>query len=152
MAEDRSLPSGLDVQRQIHADHQKERDVLFSNEAFLIGALQATSGGSVFAAIAQTDKLIAIAGAYAFLSFLTFMAVALLASVLAAYWKHEYKLWHVKHNVSAMSGEELEALTRAQTSGRDLKRMRYAMKGAVLAILTAIVELVGLAWFRLLCL
>ena len=37
--------------------HQKERDVLFFNEAFVIGVLQAVSGGSLFAALAQTGNI-----------------------------------------------------------------------------------------------
>jgi hypothetical protein len=105
----------------------------------------------VFAAIGQVDKLTALAGATPFLAFLTLMAAALLASVLAAYWKHEYKMWHVKLNVSAMSGEELAALERSRASNRDLKLMRYAMKVAVVGIVVAVVELVAVAWFRLLC-
>src|ERR1700704_3573798 len=76
--------------------HHKEREVLFSNEAFVIGALQATAGGSVFGVISQTDKLIELVSRVGFLLFLTCMASALILAVLASYWKHQYKMWDVK--------------------------------------------------------
>ena len=54
--------------------HQKERDVLFANEAFVIGVLQAVSGGSLFAALAQSEALLKLAGRLPFFAFLTLMA------------------------------------------------------------------------------
>jgi len=83
--------------RQLAAQaHQKEREVVFGNEAFLIGVLQMVSGGSLFAGLSQTQALERLAGSVSFLGFITLMAAALVASVRAAYWKHEYKMWDVK--------------------------------------------------------
>lgn len=85
---------------------QTDRDILFSNEAFVIGMLQAVSGGSLVAAVAQSEALLKLSGNIAFLLFLTVMAVALLGAVLAAYWKHQYKLWDVKAQASAAENPE----------------------------------------------
>lgn len=65
--------------------HQKERDILFSNEGFVIGVLQAVSGGSLFAALAQSETLLKLAGKLPFLAFLTLMGIGLVSAVLAAY-------------------------------------------------------------------
>ena len=72
---------------------QTDRDILFANEAFLIGVLQAVAGGSLVAGLSQAETLVKFAGKHSFLGFLTATGLALLAAVLSAYWKHEYKMW-----------------------------------------------------------
>jgi hypothetical protein len=62
---------------------QTDRDILFSNEAFVVGRLQA-SGGALVAAQSENP---------AFLFFPTLLAIALPAAVLAAHWKHQSTLW-----------------------------------------------------------
>jgi hypothetical protein len=41
---------------------QTDRDILFSNETFVIGMLQAVSGGALVAALAQSEALIKLSG------------------------------------------------------------------------------------------
>jgi hypothetical protein len=131
--------------------HQKERDVLFSNEAFVIGVLQAVSGGSLFAALAQSEVVLKLAGRPSFLAFLTLMGVGLMSAVLAAYWKHQYKMWDVKARVSGAGGNSPEAQTRSGSSGAYLVAMRRAMFVAVLAFVFGLGEFLLFAWARALC-
>jgi hypothetical protein len=128
--------------------HQKERDVLFSNEAFVIGVLQVVSGGSLFAALAQSEALVKLAGKLPFLTFLTLMGVGLISAVLAAYWKHQYKMWDVKARVSAAGGNSSEAQTRSASSSAYLIAMRRAMFVAMLAFVFGLGELLFFAWAR----
>jgi len=126
---------------------QTDRDILFSNEAFVIGMLQAVSGGALVAALAQSEALIKLSGNIAFLLFLTVMAVSLLVAVLAAYWKHQYKLWDVKAQASAAQN----AQTRSVKANRYLKVMRTAFVVSLLGVLFGVGELVVVFWFRALC-
>ena len=130
---------------------QTDRDILFSNEAFVIGMLQAVSGGALVAALSQSEALVSLSGNIAFLLFLTAMAVALLAAVLAAYWKHQYKLWDVKAQISAQQKSEEEARTRGAKANRYLKVMRAAFVVSVVGILFGVGELVFAFWYRAIC-
>jgi hypothetical protein len=85
------------------------REVLFANEAFAIGMLQGVSGGAVVAALAQAESLVKWAGRTSFLLFITAATLALGLAVLAAYWRHQYKMWDVK-NRSAKANFYLHAL------------------------------------------
>src|SRR2546426_908677 len=114
---------------------QTDRDILFSNEAFVIGMLQAVSGAGFAAAISQSQALVNLSGTTAFLLVLTSMAVALMVAMLAAYWKHQYKLWDVKAQVSASKNESEEAQLRSRKRDKYLRAMRNAIVVALLAIL-----------------
>jgi hypothetical protein len=127
---------------------QTDRDILFANEAFLIGVLQAVSGGSLIAALSQTDALVAFAGKKPFLAFLTAMVISLLAAVLAAYWKHEYKMWDVKGQASSARGEAQEAKQRGALAGTNLWQMRWSMRVALVGILLGFVILTVAIWVR----
>ena len=131
--------------------HQKERDVLFSNEAFVIGVLQAVSGGSLFAALAQSEALLKLAGSLSFLTFLTLMGISLISAVLAAYWKHQYKMWDVKGRVSAAEGDLAQSQIRADSAGTYLTAMRRAMLVAVLGVVFGLGQFLLFAWVRALC-
>ncbi|MFH0343897.1 MAG: hypothetical protein ACHBNF_17650 [Chromatiales bacterium] len=130
---------------------QTDRDILFSNEAFVIGMLQAVSGGALVAALAQSKALIKLSGNIAFLIFLTATAVALLVAVLAAYWKHQYKLWDVKAQASAAQNAADEAQQRSARANKYLKAMRTAFVISLVAVLFGVGELVVAFWFRALC-
>ena len=130
---------------------QTDRDVLFSNEAFVIGMLQAVSGGALVAALSQSEALVRLSGNIAFLLFLTAMAVALLAAVLAAYWKHQYKLWDIKAQISANQNAEAEAQTRGAKANRYLKVMRTAFVISLVGILLGVGELVVAFWYLEIC-
>ncbi len=131
--------------------HQKERDILFANEAFVIGVLQAVSGGSLFAALAQSEALLKLAGKSPFLAFLTLMGIALMSAVFAAYWKHQYKMWDVKARVSVAGGNSLDAQARSGSSIAYLVAMRRAMFVAVLAFVFGLGNLLLFALARALC-
>jgi hypothetical protein len=76
------------------ADENKfTREIHFKNEAFTIGILQAVSGASLVAGLAQLDTLLRLAPTDAVLIFLSAGTVSLGSAVLAAFWKHEYKMW-----------------------------------------------------------
>ncbi|MBI3529240.1 MAG: hypothetical protein HY067_14885 [Betaproteobacteria bacterium] len=131
--------------------HQKERDVLFSNESFVIGVLQAVSGGSLFAALAQSETLLKLAGKLPFLTFLTLMGISLISAVFAAYWKHQYKMWDVKARVSGAGGNSAEMKIRSESSSTHLVAMRQAMFVAVIVFVFGLGNLLFFAWARALC-
>jgi hypothetical protein len=110
-----------------------DRDQLFGNEAFVIGMLQAVSGGSVVAGIAQFESIAAHAGLIVFLIFLTVMSFALLTAVLAAYFRHQYKMWDVKRRP-----------TRASFY---LKAMRWCMLASALLVVVGVLDLVAGFWY-----
>ena len=112
----------------IHPD----REQLFGNEAFVIGMLQAVAGGSIVAAISQLEVIAKYAGKISLLVFLTLMSLGLLATILAAYWRHQYKMWDVKRCTA--------------TANRFLKAMRWSMLAAVILVVVGIVLLVGAFW------
>jgi hypothetical protein len=137
-----------EARRRAWEVHQKARDVLFSNETFFIGMLQAVSGASLFAALAQSDAIAQVGGRYLPLTFLTLMAAALVSAVLAAYWKYEYKKWDVKQGAAADPAQASERNAKAK---RFLNAMRAAMLVAVSAIVAAVVGLVAAGWLRATC-
>jgi len=125
---------------------QTDRDVLFANEAFVIGMLQAVSGGAVVAALAQGDTLSRWAGHVAFLLLVTFALVSLALSILAAYWRHQYKMWDVKAQASQGQGKSDEAASRSCRASVYLWSMRYAVVVAVMSLLFALIQLVVNLW------
>jgi len=127
---------------------QTDRDILFSNETFVIGMLQAVSGAGFVAAISQLQTLSNLFGKTAFLLVLTSMAVALMVAMLAAYCKHQYKLWDVKAQVSASKNESNEAQLRAMKANKYLKAMRIAFVVALIAILFGVAEVLVTVWIR----
>ena len=55
-----------------------DRQVLFGNEAFIIGVLQVVSGAAAVGTISQIDKLIELAGRNSVLAFITLMVATLI--------------------------------------------------------------------------
>src|SRR5262245_20638136 len=123
---------------------QSDRDVMFANESFLIGVLQAVPGASIAAGLSQSEPLIKFAGKIPLLVFLTAMVIALLAAVLAAYWKHDYKMWDLKTPL----GKDLGDKTRRQErGGTSLGQMRWAMKISTFAIVVGFGVLIAAMWY-----
>ena len=131
--------------------HERERVVLFGNETFFPGMLQAVSGASLFAALSQWQALADHRGRLVPLYFLTLMGAALASAVLAAYWKHQYKMWDVKAGASDADGRASEATKRWGRAGCYLRAMRLAMLISVISIFIALVGLLLAAWARVLC-
>jgi len=127
---------------------QSDRDILFANESFVIGMLQAVSGGSLVAALSQADALIRHGGRFVLVFLLTAMALALAVAVLAAYWKHHYKMWDVKAQVSASQGNVAEATARSNASDKYLTAMRRGMFWSVLLVAAGLGGLIVAVWVR----
>jgi hypothetical protein len=125
---------------------EKDREVLFGNEAFIIGMLQVLSGGAVVAALAQLEAITKITGSTLFAIFFTAISTTLGLAVLAAYWRHEYKKWDVKAGVSAAQGKDAEANKRSQLAGNALDRMRGAIGWSVGSFLASLAMLVLSVW------
>jgi uncharacterized membrane protein YidH (DUF202 family) len=120
-----------------NSDIHPDREQLFGNEAFAIGMLQVVSGGSVIAGISQIGAITEHSGKTPFLVFLTLMALGLLAAILAAYWRHQYKMWDVKR--------------RPPKANWYLWAMRYSMLVAVIFVISGVLWLVGAFWYAEYC-
>jgi hypothetical protein len=142
---DRMVDAQRDAAKAAAELHQKEREVLFESEALVIRVLQAVSGASVVAVLAQFQQLIALAGEVPVKILITAMALSLAASVFAAYLKHQYKMWQVKGNATER-GEEANKLMRK--SGRDLDRMRLAMQFSLAAIGVGLAVFIVALWMK----
>ncbi len=125
---------------------QLDRQVLFENEAFTIGVLQAVSGAAAVGAISQVDRLIGQAGRNSVLAFITLMVATLVLAVLAAYFRHQYKMWDVKAGAAHGKGKLLLAAKCSEWTSRDLGRMRRAMTTAVVILCIGFFELVVSFW------
>ena len=123
-----------------------DREVAFANESFLIGVLQAVSGGALVVVIAQAGPLKDLAGKFPPLIVLTTMAAALFVAVIAAYYKQEYEKWDLKAQTSKMQGYEEEAGERLSMANKDLGRMRNSMGLAICLIGVGIAVLLGAMW------
>jgi len=127
---------------------QSDRDIAFANESFVIGILQAVSGGSLVAGISQADALVKLSGRIPYVALLTAMGVGLIAAILAAYWKHQYKMWDVKAQASASQGKSDEASKRAQSANSYLTAMRRAMFCSVFVVVAGLGQLLVAFWVR----
>jgi hypothetical protein len=137
-----------------------DREVLFSNESFVVGMLQAVSGGAIVAAISQLDTLIKNGGRMPFLIYITAMGIGLALALLAAYWKHQYKLWDIKARASnaraighrengndqLVEDEAKDATERYKKSTRFLNAMRSCMAISLFAVLFGLGDLVFAFW------
>ena len=127
---------------------QTESEIVTANEGFLIGVLQAVSGGSLVAGFSQSEPVIKLIGKLPFLIFLTLISSALLAAVLAAYWRHEYKKWNLKSQASRARGLADEARQRFDWAGRDLNQMRGAFLVSLFCVVAAYGILIVAMWFQ----
>jgi len=133
-------------QDRIIAARQKERDTLIANEIFVIGVLQAVSGGSIVAGLAQYQPIYSLVGKFPFLAFLTLMTLALACAVLAAYWKHQYKLFDIKWLIRMESNLPEEALRLRVLTDLYLNLMRWAMLISVSSIAISLFGLIIAFW------
>ena len=123
--------------------HQQEREVLFANETLVVKILQAVSGAAMIGGLSQTDTLIDLAGIFSFLVFLSAMGLALVAAVLAVYWKHRYKLWDIKG--LAVKDEQRQARCFKRSS-RHLTAMRAGMRASLALIILGFLQLIVFLW------
>jgi len=123
--------------------HQKEREVLFANEIQVVKILQAVSGAAMIGGLSQADTLIDLAGIFSFLVFLSAMGLALVAAVLAVYWKHQYKLYDVKGRVAK---DEQKQARNFKRSNRYLTAMRAGMRTSLVLIALGVLQLIVFLW------
>ena len=98
------------------------------------------------AGIAQAESIVALTDRNILSVFLTAMALALVATVLAAFWKHEYKKWHVKAQESKEEGREAEVEPRQRKARRDLMLMRGAMVIGVVLVVGGVLSVAWAVW------
>ena len=134
-----------DASQRLYDQHQQERVVLFGNEGFALGALHTVSAAAAFGVVNQMDKLRDIAGIIAPLTSLTLLLAALAASIGAAYFRHEYKMWDIKARVL---NEDAEQARRFKKANFYLGWMRELMGAATLWIVGALLILAFAMWFR----
>lgn len=123
--------------------HQQEREVLFANETLVVKILQAVSGAAMIGGLSQADTLIDLAGIFSFLVFLSAMGLALVAAVLTAFWKHQYKLWDVKGLVA--QDEQMRARFFKRSS-RYLLATRSGMRTSLALITLGFLQLIVFLW------
>lgn len=127
---------------------ETDREVLFSNERFVIGVMQLVSAGALIGAINQFDVLWPFLGNLAFLLFLTLQLVALGLAVFAAYAKHEYKVWDVKASEARSRDDNYQASKHKEKADDWLPRMRRSIMASMLAILGGLVVFLVAAWIN----
>jgi hypothetical protein len=132
------------------AEHESVRGRYFANEAFLIGMLQAVSGGSVVALLAQFDVLLGLVPKEVLIVSATLLVLALGSAVLAATWRYFYTLWNMKHPAALSKGEVERAERHRRDTAQALQDMRRVIPISVFLLLASYVVLLCGMWFRLL--
>src|SRR6266540_985511 len=120
------------------------REALFANESFAIGAVLAVSAVMALGLLNQSTLLTG-GGAGAILLALTAVFFALGCAALAALFRHEYKKWHVK---SLLVGEPGEHRRRTRLAKRFRKWMRRLMQVATALLVVGLAVLVIGVWAR----
>ena len=110
-----------------------DRNVLFGNEAFTIGVLQAVSLATIAGTIAQFSTLTELVGRVPILVFITLVVLTLLCAIAAAYFRHQYKMYDVKRDPGR--------------ANRYLWLMRRGMACAVILLIIGFLELLLAFWW-----
>jgi hypothetical protein len=118
--------------------HQKNRESLIANEGFAISMQQVVSGGMLLGALSQWAQIAPTIGRRSLVGFVFMAGVGLIAALLAAQFRHDYRMWDVKAAASLAGGNLKESGTRAERAGRFLWLMRYAMWAATLSLIVAV--------------
>lgn len=142
-----SAPSEWELRKANRESDERERQVLFGNEAFALGALQTVSAATAFGILSQFTALKTAAGELPVLIAFTGVILSLACSVLGFYYRHLYKMWHVKGN-AVFESDPGQANRRFGRSNRYLGAMRNLMTAsAVLLVGSLLVVLAGM-WFQ----
>ncbi len=133
--------SSDDGPESVHELRRRYREALWGNEAFAIGMLQAVSGAAVFGIFSLGDDLRGVAEFCAAIV-ITFLVIALMLAVLAAYFRHRYVMWNLK----SLGEEPAEAKKRIGWANDNLDRMRRCITLSTVVIVVAFAGLVGALW------
>jgi hypothetical protein len=123
-----------------------DRSTLFANEAFVVGMLQAVSGAAVIAAISNYSTFKDLIGKIPFLLFFTAALATLALAVLAAYFRHQYKMWDVKAADSESKQKEDEANERWAKANCYLAAMRRTLFIAVIVFMFGLAVPIACVW------
>jgi citrate lyase gamma subunit/uncharacterized membrane protein YidH (DUF202 family) len=122
--------------------HKQNRDVLFENEKFLLGLLQAVSAAVIAGAISQFDKISEISGLTVTKTLLSLSALSLASAIVGAFSKHEYKKWDTK--APCASGSERDK--RIKKTTRYLRLMRVCMLLSTLSLCLGLFAFIWSLW------
>lgn len=150
--EDQVMPEANTSEEQLKRLAQRQDDArkaVFDNEKFAISVLQIVSGGSIIGAFNQFGELVKTIGLYPVKIFLTFMIIALVSAVLAAYCRHQYKMWDLKCGSASSQQNTETAIQYEKYAGRNLKNMRRLMQVSVIIICMSFAVVASSLWFSL---
>ncbi len=136
-----------ETERFLRELHERERQLLFGNEAFVIGMLQTVSTAVAIAAFAQIDKLDTFVGRWPMLAFLSATILCLALAVTAAFFRHQYKMWDVKAAVAAPA----DKADRVRKTQRYLRAMRICMGIATASLAGGLVAVIAGMWRSYIC-
>ena len=126
--------------------HQKNRESLMANEGFAISMQQVVSGGLLLGTLSNWREIVAASGPVQVLGVVLVAGLGLIAAVIAAQLRHEYRMWDVKSNTSRMQGKAIESKVRQDRANRYLGWMRIAMWTSTIAICVAVAVMLVGAW------
>ena len=118
--------------------HQKNRESLLANEGFAISMQQVVAGTMLLGALSQWANILPTIGRRSLVGFVLMAGVGLIAALLAAQFRHDYRMWDVKASASSASGNHKETNARAARAGRFLSGMRYAMWTATISLVIGV--------------
>ncbi|MEO3430722.1 hypothetical protein AAFN88_17845 [Pelagibius sp. CAU 1746] len=114
-----------------------DRSTLFGNEQFTIATTQAVSLATALGIVSQFEALSQIAGRPSVLVALTGVLAAAAIAVLAAWCRHQYKMWDVKRH--------------PEKSGFYLRWMRKTMAAAAFMTGGSFLVMIVAMWAVYLC-
>ena len=124
--------------------HQKDRESLLANEGFAISMQQVVSAALLLGALSKWDEIVGAFGPVQVLAVVFVSGVGLIAAVLAAQLRHDYRMWNVKGFAS--QSDEAEANRRYAQANQYLRAMRVAMWISTVAICVAVAAVLAGAW------
>lgn len=137
-----------EAKRDFYERHQKDRESLLANEGFAISMQQVVSGALLLGALSKWGEIVAVFGPVQVLAVVVVAGVGLIAAVLAAQLRHDYRMWNVKGTTAALAdGDAEEGKRRFGRANRYLRAMRIAMWTSTVAIVIAVLAVLGGAWF-----
>lgn len=108
---------------------------------------QVVSGALLLGALSKWGEIVAAFGLVHVLAVVVVAGVGLIAAVLAAQLRHDYRMWGVKGTTAALADrDDQEAALRFSRANRYLRAMRIAMWGSSIAICLGVAALLAGAW------
>jgi len=139
---DNSSDVNIELHKMAVEQHKANRESLLANEAFTISMQQVVAGGLLIGCLTKLSELFQLFGGVKLGLSFSLAGIALVAAVLAAQFRHDYRMWDVK----AAAASEKEAQRSCFTSaGKFLRLMRRAMWTATACTVAAVVVMVGSA-------